>query len=255
MLASRVDAGRGWGWLVEGWRLFIKSPGVWLLIMLIYMGIVIVLEMVPFVGSLAFALLMPVLAGGMLYGAAALDRGEPLAVGHLFQGFKNQERMGPLVVLGLFSLAAGVALALVMFLFMGGGLLLGGVLDSTGAIVPPQAMGQAMGGMFAGLGLVALLVVLLMILLITMGFFYSVPLVMLAGQQPWSAVQDSVAACWINILPLTIFCLIWIVLAFVALIPLALGLLVLGPVTVGAVYASYQEVFGGVVPARVDLAK
>ena len=250
MVASRVEIGRGWGWLVDGWRLFLKAPGVWVLIMLVDLGITIVLELIPFIGTLAFALLMPVLVGGMLYGAAALDRGEPLQVGHLFQGFKDQERMGPLVILGLFSLAAGVVLGVVILLFMGGGLLLGGVLDSTGAVVAPQAL----GGLFAGLGLLALLVILLIGFLIGMAFLYSIPLVMLGGQQPWPAVQDSVAACWINFLPLTVFSLILFVLTFIALIPLALGLLVLGPVVVGAVYVSYQEVFGGAT-ARVNLAK
>lgn len=30
MNALRVDAGRGWGWIVEGWRLFTKAPGIWI---------------------------------------------------------------------------------------------------------------------------------------------------------------------------------------------------------------------------------
>lgn len=240
MTASRVDAGRGWGWLVEGWRLFLKAPGIWIVIMLLYLSISIVLSVIPFVGALAYALLLPVLAGGMLSGAAALDRGEPLQVGHLFQGFKDQERMGPLVVLGLLSLAGGVLMALVMFLFMGGGLLLGGVLDNTGAIVPPQAL----GGLFAGAGLLVFLIVLVIGLLTGMALFYGVPLVMLGGQNAWPAAQDSIAACWINMLPLLVFSLIYLVLGFVALIPFGLGFLILGPVTVGAVHASYQDVFG-----------
>ena len=120
MNVIRVTVGRGWGWIVEGWRLFAKAPGIWLLIMLIYLGISMVLSFIPFLGPLAYALLAPVLAGGMLYGAAALDRGESLEIGHLFQGFKDQDRMGPLVVLGLISLAAGALMVLVVFVFMGG---------------------------------------------------------------------------------------------------------------------------------------
>ena len=251
MNAMRVTAGGGWGWIVEGWRLFARAPGIWLVIMLIYLGISVVLSFIPFVGTLAYALLSPVLAGGMLYGAAALDRGESLEIGHLFQGFKDQDRMGPLVVLGLISLAAGVLMALVMFVFMGGGLLLGGALDHTGAVVPPESM----GGIFVGFGLIVFLIILAISFLVAMALFYGVPLVMLAGQHAWPAIQDSIAACWINFLPLLVFGLIYFVLGIVAIIPLGLGFLVLGPVTVGAIYASYREVFQGPARPSISLAK
>lgn len=240
MTAMRVDAGRGWGWLVEGWQLFVRAPGIWIVMMLIYLGISVVLSFIPFVGGLASMLLLPVLAGGMLYGAAALARGEPLEIVHLFRGFQDQERMGPLVLLGAISLAGYVLIALVVLLFMGGGLMMGAALDSTGAIVPSEAM----GGLFAGAGLIALLIVLTISVLIAMALFYGIPLVMLGGQNAWPAAQDSIAACWINILPLLVFGLIYLVLAVVAVMPFGLGLLILGPVTVGAIYASYQDVFG-----------
>lgn len=250
MTAIRVDAGRGWGWIVEGWQLFAKAPGVWIVIMLIYLGISVVLSLIPFVGGLAYTLLMPVLVGGMLYGAAALARGETLEIAHLFRGFQDQERMGPLVLLGLISVAGYVLMALVVMVFMGGGLMMGATLDSTGTVVPPEAM----GGLLAGAGLIALLIVLTIGFLVGMALFYGVPLVMLGGQNAWPAAQDSVAASWINMLPLLVFGLIYLVLAVVAIIPFGLGLLILGPVTVGAVYASYQDVFGEA-PARVNLAK
>ena len=250
MTAIRVDAGRGWGWIVEGWQLFAKAPGVWIVIMLIYLGISVVLSLIPFVGGLAYTLLMPVLVGGMLYGAAALARGETLEIAHLFRGFQDQERMGPLVLLGLISVAGYVLMALVVMVFMGGGLIMGATLDSTGTVVPPEAM----GGLLAGAGLIALLIVLTIGFLVGMALFYGVPLVMLGGQNAWPAAQDSVAASWINVLPLLVFGLIYLVLAVVAIIPFGLGLLILGPVTVGAVYASYQDVFGEA-PARINLAK
>lgn len=251
MNAVRTTAGRGWGWIVEGWRSFAKAPGVWIVITLIYAVITFGFSLIPFVGTLANALLSPVLWGGLLYGAAALARGEPLQVGHLFQGFKDQDRLGPLVVLGLFSLAAGVVMVLVLFVFMGGGLLMGGALDHAGAVIPPQSM----GGVFAGIGLVTFLIILLISVLVGMAMLYGVPLVMLGGQHAWPAVQDSIAASWSNMLPLLIFGLIGLLLGIVAIIPLGLGFLVLVPVMIGAVYASYREVFEGQAPQRVNLAK
>ena len=250
MAMMRVDAGRGWGWIVEGWQLFAQAPGIWIVILLIYLGISVVLSFIPFVGGLAYMLLSPVLAGGMLYGAAAQARGEPLEIVHLFRGFQDQERMGPLILLGAISLVSYVLMLLVVVLFMGGGLLMGATFDSTGAVVPPEAM----GGLLVGAGLIALLVILTIGLLITMVLFYGIPLVMLGGQNAWPAAQDSVAACWTNMLPLLVFGLIYLVLGVVAVIPFGLGLLILGPVTVGAVYASYRDVFGAG-PTPVNLAK
>ena len=251
MAMMRVDVGRGWGWIVEGWRLFAQAPGIWIVILLIYFGISVVLSFIPFVGGLASMLLLPVLGGGMLYGAAAQARGESLEIAHLFQGFRDQERMGPLVMLGLISLAGYVLIAVVAILFMGGGLMMGATLDTaTGTIVPPEAM----GGLLAGASLVAFLIILTIGALMTMALFYGIPLVMLGGQNAWPAAQDSIAACWANILPLLVFGLIYLVLGIVAIIPFGLGFLILGPVTVGAVYASYQEVFGETA-GRVNLTR
>lgn len=250
MTVIRADAGRGWGWIVEGWQLFAKAPGIWIVIMLIYLGISVVLSLIPFVGMLAHALLSPVLGGGMVYGAAAQARGETLEIGHLFQGFQDQERMGPLVLLGLIGVAGYVLMGLVVMVFLGGSVFVGVALDSMGTNMPAEAM----GGLLAGAGLVAVLIVVVVGFLVAMALFYGVPLVMLAGQNAWPAAQDSVAACWINMLPLLVFGLIYLVLAVVAIIPFGLGFLVLGPVTVCAIYASYRDVFGEA-PSRVNLAK
>lgn len=251
MMAIRADASRGWGWIVEGWQTFVKAPGIWIVILLIYLAISIVLSLIPLVGMIGHTLLNPVLAGGMLYGAAAQARGETLEIGHLFQGFRDQDRMGPLIMLGLFSFGGYVLIFLVIMVFVGGSVATGLVLDNTGANLPNEAM----GGILAGVGLIVMLITIAIGILIAMALFYGVPLVMLGRQNAWPAVQASIAASWINMLPLLVFGLIYIVLAFVAVIPLGFGLLILGPVTVGAIYASYREVFEEMPPTGINLAK
>ena len=239
MTAIRADAGRGWGWIVEGWQLFAKAPGVWVVILLIYLAISVVLSLIPLVGMIGHTLLNPVLAGGMLYGAALQARGENLEIAHLFQGFRDQERMGPLIMLGLFSVGGYILMFVVFMIFVGGSVATGLALDSTGANMPNEAM----GGILAGVGLIVMLIVITIGILIAMALFYGVPLVMLGRQNAWPAVQASIAACWINVLPLLVFGLIYMVLAIVAVIPFGLGLLVLGPVTACAIYASSREVY------------
>ena len=239
MMATRVEAGRGWSWLVEGWQLFIQAPGIWIVMLLIYVGISMVLMLIPFIGGIAQVLLSPVLIGGMLYGAATQGRGGVLEIAHLFRGFQDQERMGPLVMLGLFSVASYVLIVLVVVALFGGSMMMGMMMEGAGANLPPEAA----GGLFAGVGLVTVLLVLLIGTVVAMALFYAIPLVMLAGQNAWPAVQASLVGCWINMLPLLVFGLIYIVLAAVAMLPLGLGFLILGPVTACAAYASYREVF------------
>ena len=67
MNAMRVDAGRGWGWITEGWRLFASAPGVWIVILLIYLGINVVLSLIPLIGGLAYLLLSPVLTLSLIH--------------------------------------------------------------------------------------------------------------------------------------------------------------------------------------------
>ena len=242
MTAIRVEASRGWGWIVEGWRLFAEAPGVWIVLLLIYLAISVALAMIPLIGILAHALLNPVLIGGLFYGAAAQARGEPLEVAHLFRGFQDQERMGPLLALGAISVAGYVLIGLLIVVLIGGGLAAWFVLDSSGMDVSSQTLEI----LLIGAALLVGLIVLTIGVLIAMALFYGVPLVMLAGQNAWPAMQDSIAACWLNMWPLLVFGLVYLVLIVVAVIPLGFGFLILFPVTVCAVYASYREVFARV---------
>jgi len=186
-------------------------------------------------GSLANALIAPALGGGLLYGAAQLDRGEALEFGHLFQAFRDGERTGPMLILG--------GLMLVAWLIIG--LLTVGLVMGTMHGYDPATMGNGEPGMgvMPAWGIGGMLVFLVIGVLVTAAYFYAVPLVMFGRARPVAALKASVMGCLSNVVPLFIFGVIYIVLAILAALPLWLGFLVLGPVTVGAVYCSYREVF------------
>src|SRR6202171_1231845 len=107
-----VDAGRGLAWLTEAWRLFAQSPGVWILVVLILFAMLVVIALVPVVGSLGGHVLFPVFTAGLMLGCRAQDRGEPLTVAHLFGGFS--EGAVPLLVVGLIYTAFLVAIIAVV---------------------------------------------------------------------------------------------------------------------------------------------
>ena len=56
-------------------------------------------------------------------------------------------------------------------------------------------------------------------------------------------MKGSFMGCLKNILPFLVYGVIMFVLAIVASIPLALGWLVLGPMTVASVYAAYRDIY------------
>ncbi len=72
-----VDAGRGAAWWSEGWRLFTPAVGPWILIVVIGFVLNLILAFIPVLGSIASHLLFPILAGGLMLGCRAIDRGEP----------------------------------------------------------------------------------------------------------------------------------------------------------------------------------
>ncbi|MEE4375939.1 MAG: BPSS1780 family membrane protein [Candidatus Competibacteraceae bacterium] len=236
MKATKVDAGQGWHWIVDGWRLFIQAPGMWIVMLLIYLGINIVLSFIPLVGWAATTLIAPALVGGMLYGAASLDGGEDLAIPQLFRAFQDQGRLGPMLTLGALLLGCYIVMGLIVV-----GVIFGGVLGSgalSGNLSEEQMMGLALGS-----GLVFALIVLVVSVFIAMALFYAIPLVMLGSQSPLTAIRTSFSACLTNFLPLLVFGVIYLVLAILAVIPFGLGFLVLVPVTFAAIYVSYRDVF------------
>ena len=112
-----VGAGRGWDWIASGWGLFKRQPGTWIGLTLVGLLIFIAIGIIPFVGSLALALLGPVFAAGVILGCRALEDGAELQVGHLFAGFRD--KLGSLVVIGALNLVAQILIMVVVMLIIG----------------------------------------------------------------------------------------------------------------------------------------
>jgi uncharacterized membrane protein len=66
---------------------------------------------------------------------------------------------------------------------------------------------------------------------------------MLAGLTPVEAMKASFAGCLRNVVPFLVYGVIGLLLAIVASIPLGLGWLVLVPVAIASIYASYCDIF------------
>ena len=227
-----VDAGRGWEWIADGFALFKKQPGNWILILIVLIACSVLISLVPLIGALANLLLMQVFMGGVMLGCRALDRGENFDVGCAFAGFK--QNTSDLVVLGLLALVGWIVAFIPAILIMGGGAFFA-MMGGGG----PAAHIGALGLTFA----LALLVSLALALPVYMALWFAPSLVVFNNLKPVDAMKASFFACLSNLVPFLVYGVIMLVLCVVAAIPLGLGFLVLGPVAIASIYAGYRDIF------------
>jgi uncharacterized membrane protein len=226
-----VAAGHGWTWIAQGWDLFKRQPGLWIGISIVLFVILLVLAFIPLLGPLANAVLWPVLSAGLLLGCRALAEGGNLEFGHLFAGFR--ERFGTLVAVGAISFAISFAIGLLVAVVMGVGMF-----TMFGGGPGPGATPEALMTMT-----LAMLVMFALLLPLMMALWFAPALVVFHERGPVEAMQESFVGCLKNIVPFLVYGLIGLVFAILASIPVGLGWLLLGPVLIGSLYASYRDIY------------
>jgi len=232
---ASAPAGRGWGWIADGFEYFKQAPGTWIGMMLIWFIISMVLAFIPLV-SLVLSVLSPVFLGGLMLGCRAIDDKEGLRIEHLFAGFNN--RPGPLLAVGGIYLAGTFGIMLVAGVLV---TVVGGVgMLSSGA--DPEAMISS--GAAVGMVLVALVAMLLFLPLL-MALWFAPALVVLNEVPAFEAMKLSFVGCLRNVMPFLVYGLCALGLSLLAVIPFGLGLLVLSPVLFASVYVGYKEIYLG----------
>jgi uncharacterized membrane protein len=237
MSFRKVDAGRGVEWLKQSFEVNLKNPGIFVVNALIVVILLAVAAIVPVLNLIALPLLMPVLCAGAVYAYREQDAGRTAEVPHVFRGFQEQGRIGPLLLLGLPWIAAIILTAVFAFVFGGAAIM--------------AAVGGSGAGAYGAFLMIALIGLALM-LGAAMLTFFAIPRVMFDGLDAFAAMKESLAACLGNFLPLLVYGLIVFVASLVLgivliLIPI-LGQLVLGlaqaMLNFAFMYVAYKEVFG-----------
>lgn len=239
-----LPAGRGWGWIADGWALFKARPWTWIGVLLLFYLILILLSLVPSVGGLAVTLVQPILTAGLMIGAHAQHTGGRLEVGHLFAGF--QAHTGRLALLGLAYLLLAIGIGVVTVL----GLLL--VLQLTGApgleqqlifLEDPGPIQLPTQVPMEPLLLIPVLIALLMGVTVAMAMLFAPALIALNAVPVVRALKLSLQGCLRNVLPFLVFGLAALGLLLLGSLPMMLGLLVVVPVLVIALYMAYRDIF------------
>ncbi len=273
-----VAAGRGAGWWADGFSLFKASFWTWIGIMVIYIIITVLISAVPYVGSVGHWLLSPVFMGGLMLGCRALDRGEPLRVAHLFEGFQGAHFV-PLMIIGAVNIGITLGIAALAVVGVMGSLKLADLASIGAAGDPFDVLTRALGEA-GGASLLMTLLVLVFVAAFAMLNWFAPALVALQGAQAVDAMKRSFVACMRNWVPFLVYGLIaigvviaavlafgaialalgagallgggnasnaggWIAMAAVLfvlfLLALAVVALFVGPVVFGSTYAGYKD--------------
>jgi len=245
MSFGKVDAGNGLNWLTEGIGIVFRNPGAFLVMALI----VGVINLIPFLGSLAIVVCGPALMGGIVYAARTEADGGKAELGQLFQAFQEPGKIGPMLLLCLPTIV-GAAILLVCGVVFGVGALVSGGLSA--------ANGSSLGAGAIGGGVMLLALIGLIVVLAIYAFqFFAIPRVMLDGAEPFAAMRESFSACLANLGAFLVFAIVFTVLCCVAGLVLIwipiIGWIVMagvGTVILGAaLFVAYRQVYGGAADA------
>ena len=227
-------AGAGWEWIAGGWRIFAKSPLMWIVSLVILFVIAIVAAFIPVLGSLAFQVMQAVFAGGFIAACRNIERGGEFELEHLFAGFKV--RFVPLLIVGLIFLIASLVLVMLFFLVAGLSLLPAFLSGD------PSAMNAALAGSMIAM-LFGSLVMLALFVPVVAAYWFAPALVMMHDMQPVEAMKASFFACMRNFVPFLLYGVVMLIAAVVAVIPFGLGMLVWVPVAIASNFVAYRMIF------------
>ena len=224
-----VETARGWTWIKEGFGYFRRQAGMWVVLTFIFFMLLIGMQLVPVVGSIAFMLLMPVLVAGFMTGCRTIEAGGELELAHLFAGFRRN--VGQLMLISVIAAVLMMAAMIPVWVVLG--------------VTAAASANASVAGVFAfstGV-LLAILVSLALLIPINMAVWFAPALVVLQDQSAPRALAQSFRGCLRNIVPFLVYAAILFCLAMIAAIPLGLGWFVLAPIVICSVYAAYRDIY------------
>jgi uncharacterized membrane protein len=196
-----------------------------------WIAITLALFLIPFIGGVIANFLQPAFFASFAIAAYRQGAGEAIVAADLFAGFKRNMRS--LVNLGAVLLLAEIGIFAVMAAL---GLPMSA--SSTGEQFTIREYADALGGkewiLLTGLALTAL---------VKGALWFAPPLISFHGMSAAQAMRWSLYAAIANLGAMALYGVTLFAIFFLALLPWALGLLVVVPMMVISTYIGYRDVF------------
>lgn len=219
----------GLKWLIQGFELFKRSPGPWMLTVVVAILGAIVLSLIPYVGQLVGMLTTYLWIGGLIIGCHAVNRGERFDIRYLLAGF-DPRYLKPLVTLSVFL---AIASNLIAYLVIGEDYFT--VKFNQGSEFPSEIDQVAF--------MKSTLFALVLTLPIVMASWFSPAMIVLDNVPVIEALKLSFVGCVKNALPFLIYGLLLTALYVAGLFTFGLAYLVIVPVTYTSIYTSYRDIY------------
>jgi hypothetical protein len=234
-IIGRVDTNRAIEWVSGGFNLFLKKPGEFVIAGLILFVITFVLNYIPILGGGLTTMLGVIAAGAMMMFCRAVENGQDPLVES-----QKVANITPLWILSAIAAGAGIGIALI-------GVVLGAALVGLAFVSPTLAVAMA-GLIFGAMTLISIPVI--------MALWLAPGLVVFKGAEPIDAIRLSFGAATKNIGAFIVFYILAVIAAFIGGLLLRVGLIVVYPIVLCAVYMAYKDIFGAASPAAaVSLMK
>jgi hypothetical protein len=225
-----VDPARGKAWLGEGFALFRRAPGRWIVATLTLVLVVLGLRTVPAGNLVVFTIVTPPLTAGMALGCAELSAGRRLRAGQFFAGFAGA-RGRRLLALGFLTLVAygviGLVVAMLIGATLGADVMLSGDVRNAGWLLLALYW-------FVALSLWGVVV---------MATWFAPLLIYFDDASIPEALRGSWVGIRVNHSVATRYSLWLIVWSVAASLPAFIGWLAVGPAMVGSIYVSYRDIY------------
>ena len=237
-----LKAGRGWQWYVQGFTLFRRQPGMWIVLALQFFVLALLAGVLPAVGALAYTLVSPVLSAGVYLAAKQCDLGNKIGPLDLFTAFRGEIK--PLLFIGFINTVAAMLVTIVLGVF-GSQVSLADI--PTGSMPSPEQIKSLF--LHSSLSLILMTPVMCAV-------WFAPALVSFDGHSPIEAMKLSFAGITRNwqaflVNGLIATGLVVLVMLLMSVFTLLLALLLVLPVMMLMQYAAYQEIFE-VTPIGID---
>ena len=227
---AELKASRGAAWLAEAFTLFRKSPVAWISLCAGWIAITFALILVPLIGGVIANFLQPVFFASFAIAAFRQGAGERIVAGDLFAGFKRNVRA--LVNLGALLLLAEIAIFALMALM---GLPMSSSGDRAFTLAEYVELLQGKEWILA--------TGLLLTVAVKGALWFAPPLITFHGMSTVQAMRWSLYAAIANLGAMMVYGAALLGLFLLAIIPWALGLIVVIPMMAVSTYVGYREVF------------
>ncbi len=220
--------------LNQGWAFFRKEPALALATVIVAYVVMFVGGMIPLLNwIIGLAINGPLMAGMWLVFVRSL-RGEPMSVGDVFKGFSTAWL--PLVLVNLLTTVL-VILAIIPGLIP---MIYFAIIGRLPNLNPGEVAVVVCG----------ILLFLPAVIYLSLAWIFAFPLVIDRNFGAWEAMSTSMRVVNRNLGPLLLLGVLCLACYLLGMLALCVGILVAGPVIMGALAAAYEELLGSGVNRR-----